>query len=581
MVSSSTQARQGPINYLAKKIRNLVTFVENIPGKRIELFAVLLYAAAHLLMAIFHEPWYDEAVSWQIARCASVRDILFRIPHYEGHPPLWHLILLPFAKLGAPYELSLTLVSLVFAGAAVGLIIYHAPFPRIVRLLLPFTYFFFYQYGVISRPYCVMMLAFILLAMGYRSRNEKPGKYTLSLMLLCLTSAYGILFAGGLAMVWVWEIWNRRNILSFFRSIFTDRRIWWLAALLALALLLIAEIMPREDTFATNFIANIEDANHPLLCLAYTFLVLPMDVFITTVYTDYGLLQFIDLNMEGMLAACCLGLLLWAVCLFWGRSKKTTGILIVPYILFAVFAAIVYSYAHHIGIGLLFLVFWMWATCESEETGKKPVLSENDRTMMRNFLTIFCAVSVAVSLSWTVLACISDIFTVYAAGRTEAAFIKEHGLDQYQIMAAWDVKYDEEENITGSDINHCHNADNIAPYFEHNLFFNFNDGSDDLNYTTHRRPNETETAERIAKWREITPDVLLMEPALEMVYDPQTLSMDDYVLVYSSISNRTWKGITDYGRAELYVRNDLASELGLEPVEDAYPYLWYLFGIVK
>ena len=35
-----------------------------------------------------HEPWFDEAQAWVIARDNSLKDILFFIPHYEGHPPL-------------------------------------------------------------------------------------------------------------------------------------------------------------------------------------------------------------------------------------------------------------------------------------------------------------------------------------------------------------------------------------------------------------------------------------------------------------------------------------------------------------
>ena len=61
---------------------------------------------------VFHEPWFDEAQSWAIARSGTIKEILFEIPHYEGHPPLWHLILVPFAKLGAPYELSLAAVNI-------------------------------------------------------------------------------------------------------------------------------------------------------------------------------------------------------------------------------------------------------------------------------------------------------------------------------------------------------------------------------------------------------------------------------------------------------------------------------------
>lgn len=124
---------------------------------------VLLYCALHLFMTLFHEPWYDEAEAWQIARCASVKDILFTIPHYEGHPPLWHLILAIPAKLNLPYELSLSLISLLFSALVVALFLKYAPFPEGVKVFVPFTYFAFYQYSVIARPYCMMMLAVVLI----------------------------------------------------------------------------------------------------------------------------------------------------------------------------------------------------------------------------------------------------------------------------------------------------------------------------------------------------------------------------------------------------------------------------------
>ncbi len=151
---------------------------------------------------------FDEAEAWQIARSVTLKTLFLETTHYEGHPPLWHLILMPLAKAGAPYELSLSLVSLAFMGTAVFLILWRAPFPRLVRLLLPFTYFFFYQYGVISRVYCVLTLAFVLLAIVYRSRNERPGRYVAALILMCVTLAYGLVIAGGLALVWLWEIGN-------------------------------------------------------------------------------------------------------------------------------------------------------------------------------------------------------------------------------------------------------------------------------------------------------------------------------------------------------------------------------------
>ena len=190
----------------ADGVTDFARSVEALPGKVPEILALIIYAAAHLGMSLVHEPFFDEAEAWQIARSVSLKTLFLETTHYEGHPPLWHLILMPLAKAGAPYELSLTLVSLAFMGMAVFLILRYAPFPRLVRLLLPFTYFFFYQYGVISRVYCVLTLAFVLLAMAYRRRNERPGRYVAVLILLCVTMAYGLVIAGGLALVWLCEI---------------------------------------------------------------------------------------------------------------------------------------------------------------------------------------------------------------------------------------------------------------------------------------------------------------------------------------------------------------------------------------
>ncbi len=132
-----------------------------IKNKKAECIAFTAYVIGLIVIVLFHEEWFDEAQAWEIARCASLKDILFKIPHYEGHPPLWHLLLVPFAKTGMPFKFSLHFLAILFSTSAMGLLIFKSPFPRIIRCLLPFTYFFFYQYGVVARPYSLMMLAII------------------------------------------------------------------------------------------------------------------------------------------------------------------------------------------------------------------------------------------------------------------------------------------------------------------------------------------------------------------------------------------------------------------------------------
>lgn len=568
----------------AEGVTALCRKVETIRGKGPEIFALLVYAAAHLGMAIVHEPFFDEAEAWQIARSVTLKTLLLETTHYEGHPPLWHLILMPFAKAGAPYELSLTLVSLAFMGAAVFLILWYAPFPRLVRLLLPFTYFYFYQYGVISRVYCVMTLAFVLLAMAYRQRNEKPGRYAAVLILLCVTLAYGVVFAGGLALVWLWEIWKekvcgvsagpgagktgRRKVMEVVRGCGRDRRIWWLAVLLAVALIVMWMIMPREDTFATSSVAPETIQNPLVVRLFYMFFVLPADTVLTNTYCDYVILRRAWLSSSALVSGAIVGLLIWGLLLYFGRKRGTVLLLVLPYCLFAIFSAVVYVSIHHIGIGLLYFCFWCWVTVEIRESaGSTAAMEEKLNRAVRSAAILLGTLAMGISLFWTGAACKLDIDKNYAPGRNEAAFIREHHLDRYRMMSGWLVECDSEGNVINTDINECSQAVNLAPYFEHNLFFNFNDGRDDYNYITHIRLSEEATQSQYESWRqEGPPQVLWMSPDLAAVYGG-TVSIQDYALVYQMPAEQVWKAGTDYLASSIYVRRDLLEEAGLRPLQ--------------
>ena len=331
---------------------------ERLPGLAPEWVAFACYVALLIVISAFHEPWFDEAQSWQIARVASLRDILFSIPHYEGHPPLWHLLLALPARLGAPYEFSLKAVNIAISSAAVWLLLFRAPFPRIAKLPLPFTYFLFYQYGVISRPYSLLFLAFVLAAMAYPTREERPFRFVLVLVLLCLSSAYGLAFAGGIALVWLIDMLRTRRFPRGFSRFVRDRRIWSLLLLLLVALATILLILPAPDTYATT---NIAPKNSFPVRLLYTALILPVDATFYDCFVGQELLlSKFTFNPIVFAGGIVLGLLFWAALVFLSRPRRTTALLVIPYALFAVFGAFVYISRHHIGVAALFLLFWFW-----------------------------------------------------------------------------------------------------------------------------------------------------------------------------------------------------------------------------
>ena len=548
-------------------------------NRRLEKIVFLVFTGFFLVVAICHEPWYDEALAWQIARSGTLKDILFSVPHYEGHPPFWYLLLAIPAKLGVPYELGLKTVSGIATLGSVWLLLFRSPFPRVVRCLLPFQYFVFYQYGVIARPYSYMLLSFLLLAICFRGKGEHPVRFTVCLGLICMCSGYGIVLAGGIAAVWLWEICREKGFRVLGRDFLLDRRILCLGGLLVFALIVILSILPRPDAYAMTG----DQGGSLLNSLLYTFFIMLPDSIFMTVLQGAEFLKFHTMTpailLVGIFAGCLLlgGILMAA-------NRKTAPYYFVPYTLFALFSAGVYFCAHHIGIVLLFTIFWLWVVMEGEDgfaLGKKVAglmqkkLQPKEVLLIRRAGMAFGIFLLLVPVYWTAHASIREVREPYYYGRGAAAFLKEHSLDQATVMAPWDsLMENEKPEITDTyermDTNLVSIPVSILPYFDHNFCRNLNGGREDMAYVTHRVASPEENRENIRQWSGMEyPEVLLGPVDLKAVYGAEA-ELPDYVPVYklTPFYANIWKtyGTTNNLLADvsISVREDVLEKYGLK-----------------
>lgn len=561
------------MNFIDSLFDNLRIIISGKNRKQVYSCVLLLYCGLHLAMTVFHEPWYDEAEAWQIARCASIKDILFTIPHYEGHPPLWHLILAIPAKLNIPYELSLSLISLLFSALAVALFLKYAPLPEWVKVFVPFTYFAFYQYSVIARPYCMMMLAFVLMAITWQGRNTKPIEFVLSMAFLCLTSSYGIIIAGGISLVWLFEI-IKEDGTKFLK----DRRTHTLIGLLILAVLLMAEVMPYPDTSATAGKAVGDEMVKLPLKLLYVFLMMIPDTTLTQVLqSDTTGIDMSNMYMGAVPFACLIGILLWVIIVYQGSKKRTLAWFILPYTLFALFGALVYFGGHHIGIALLFFVFWSWITANSDY-GHKSESNQTAEEIMRHIIPFVTGLSLLISCFWSLSSFALDVRYDYYPSRSAAEFIKKNDLQKYNIMTSWREDKDKDGKIILTDTNSIGGAVAIFPYFEHNIIYNAHKGEDALAYDTHKNASDAENEENLNLWRSKGyPDVLYNSPNLDTVFgDGSESEMPEYVLVYEKPYGMVWKGTVELYASTVYVREELREELGLPEVEKNLEYYFHV-----
>ena len=165
-----------------------------------------------------HEPWFDEAQAWLIARDSNPVAILTHWMHYEGTPGLWHLLLWGLQRLGLGYA-RLYLVSSAFALMGSWLVLFRSPFPLWMRLGLCFSYLFAYQYAVIARSYSLDLLFVPAIATMFAGRRERPLAYGAVLGLLANANAHSFVLSVPLGIEFAWPSLARISV-----ALRTDRR---------------------------------------------------------------------------------------------------------------------------------------------------------------------------------------------------------------------------------------------------------------------------------------------------------------------------------------------------------------------
>lgn len=158
---------------------------EFVKKNKVNLVIMLCYSIITFIILLFHESWRDEAQAWLIARDLNIIDIFVQMK-YEGHPVIWYLILVPFAKLGLPY-IFVKIVSWLICNIAVWLILKKAPFNLILKILFIFSMPMIYLYPSISRSYCLIPLAITIVAIYFGQRHEKTIQYILSILFIANT----------------------------------------------------------------------------------------------------------------------------------------------------------------------------------------------------------------------------------------------------------------------------------------------------------------------------------------------------------------------------------------------------------
>jgi hypothetical protein len=486
----------------------------------------LIYLALLIIVSSYHEPWHDEGQAWLIARDDSLWQLLTVTTHYEGHPPLWYLMLMPFAKMGLPFEIGIKSINIFFASLATWFVLFKSPLPWYLRLFIPFSYFYFYQYGVINRSYSLLLATMMATAYYYPSRKQKPYILTVCLAIMSATMAYGMAIACGIALSWLCEIINALHIKGILKlnNLWNEKSFKALLLLLFFALINVYFMLPKADA---AFFPNTN--TKPLVVsFLYSIFVIPGQIICSNNFKDFFqgdisilfsqdmLNYFRSVNESGIYGVLLLlayllsysyGVFFILFLLYISYLAKKVYLLILPLLAYSLLAAFVFWNSYHAGIMAGFFVFFLWQLYADDHTIKQITISlqkqfscTNGFIFAKYVYYMAIVLILGINIYWSFSASWLDLHNQYDASREIANYIKTNHLEGKSIWIPPTIKNADDKYITIGTYA-------INAYFKKNVIENLDGGNAKRSYHEYKLLPKNDTFKKMQSLRK--PDYII------------------------------------------------------------------------
>ncbi len=154
-----------------------------------------------------HEHWADEWQALQIALLSPNIEALLENLHYEGHPPLWYLLLRFIGAFTHPLSV-LMIAQLAIALSIQALILSSLSLPKWQRLCVALSYFLLIEYGTLSRSHSLGTLVLITF---FLARNIRL-RWAAVAILPMVDFQFGLLSVAAIAILWRAGTWSSAGL---------------------------------------------------------------------------------------------------------------------------------------------------------------------------------------------------------------------------------------------------------------------------------------------------------------------------------------------------------------------------------
>ena len=452
-----------------------------------------IYVALVAAVVPHHEPVADEAQAWQLVRSIPLTNLFHTYLRYEGSPGLWYVVLSILTHLRVSYT-GLRWFCAAVAAAATALLIFRAPFPRLIRILLPFTYFLAFQYAIVARSYVLFPPLIFAMAAYWEKSLKRPWTMALLLGLVANVSLHCAVISGGFAIAYAIE-WMKYRTPEAER---TSRQRQWISAVVVLLLFygfVVWTALPPRDLWVASQIppgASVQAAApHSIQSESK----LPIRTSALRSNPHDIVIGALAASALGIATPALIGIPFWIV-MIWHFARRRQLHLMLPLAFFVLFSAVSAFAFWHAGLLAVSLIAAFWISLDRQT----PVAGPPAFSWVVSLSLLY---AIVVQIAWTVDAMHFDYKYAYSPDLAASKFLRPY-VEKNARMA---VTYSRQTGISAYD------AVGLLPYFNHNVFANLAQP-----FWIWSTGNTTEAA----FWRELSPkpDLIVVEYNERTPYDP-------------------------------------------------------------
>lgn len=375
--------------------------------------ALLFYGALH------HEMWRDELQAWLIARDSIGLLDLFHHVQYEGTPPLWHLLLMPLARI-THNPFAMQMLNLCIAAATVFLVAKYAPFTLLQKVLFALGFFPLYQYGLIPRSYGIGLLLVAVVCVLLPRRYQNPLPLAGALFLLAHSSVHACILVIGVMVALAVDYYMKPRALNWRRA---GTGISIAAAGIVSAVLFM--IPPADIGYeeAAGWTTKLDSAKIMRVLALFQTVLFPTAEG-SPHFWGFPIVQsmpYFGALLVGVMAAC-----------YWRRPAALAMFLVCTFGLLAFFYMKYSGTIRHHGFLLIALLLLLWGgkSMFALPCKRISVFTKNASTVGAYALTALLLVQ-AVS---GIRAVMADVQRPFSYGKAAAQYIQANGLEELPII---------------------------------------------------------------------------------------------------------------------------------------------------